>query len=150
MRYWLMLTIPLLAGGCQTATPRSSAPAGNVLARIEAALPGDYDNHEQVQPMMSVGAASALPIPRLRETLRPLGDGWWLWNLRIDDAAHPVEATWLYHVAIADAHVRLTPYRALQPEPLETLGDPNAHFKFNAGQWAELAACTQTGQWKST
>jgi len=146
---WIAGAMSLLAG-CQAGTLRSGAPQGDALARLGSALPGEYDNHEQVQQAAGARASSAVPIPHLRETLKALGDNWWLWNLRIDDPEHPVEVTWLYHVAVADARVRLTPYRALQPEPVEALGDPKAHFKFDAAQWAELAPCTQSGEWKST
>ena len=147
MRTWWMFAAMALLVGCQMAPVRGAGGAGDVLARLAAALPGEYDNHEQAQ----AGArATTVAVPHLRETWKALGGDWWMLNLRIADAAHPLEATWLYRAAAAGARITLTPYRALEAEPVESLGEPNAHFKFDAAQWAELAPCAQTGEWKSS
>lgn len=147
MRKWWMFAAMALLAGCQAAPGRSAAGAGDALARLAAALPGEYDNHEQAQ----AGArAAAVAVPHLRESWKALGDDLWLWKLQVLDAAQPVEATWLYRIAVVDGRVKLMPYRALDPAAVKAALDAKAHFKFDTTQWAELAPCAQTGEWKNT
>jgi hypothetical protein len=153
MRLWMILAILVLVDGCQAVPQgRDGAAQGDGLTRIASALPGEYDNHEQVQQASAgVHAGTAVAVPHLRETLKPLGDNLWLWHLQTLDQANPAEAVWLFRASVAEGRLRMTPYRALDPAIAKALlADDKPHFKFDAAQWAELAPCAQTGEWKST
>jgi hypothetical protein len=143
-----------LLSGCQAAAPPHNAPAqGDATARLASALAGDYDNHEQAQQAQSgVRAGTTVAVPHVRETLKALGDDFWLWRLQVTDAPNPVETAWLYRISASDREVKLTPYRALDPAVAksEFADDAKRHFRFDAAQWAELAPCAQRGEWKST
>jgi len=146
MRNWWMIAAIAALGGCQVAPGRGTGSTGDALARLATALPGEYDNHEQVQ---ASAHATSVVVPHLRETWKPLGDDLWLWRLQTPDAPKTAEAAWLYRLAVADGHVKLMPYRALDATIATTALDEKAHFRFDAAQWAELAPCAQTGEWKN-
>jgi len=141
----LMVAGVVAISGCQVAPGRGIAGSGDALARLAAALPGEYDNHEQ-----AMHAKGGVAVPHLRETWKSLGDDLWLWKLQIRDAPNAAEASWLYRLAAVDGRIKLTPYRALDPAAIKAaLGEPS-RFRFDTTQWAELAPCAQTGGWKST
>jgi hypothetical protein len=144
MRKWWIVAAAVALGGCQTAPGRSAGNSGDALARLAAALPGEYDNHEQ-----ATRANANVAVPHLRETWKALGEDLWIWKLQILGAP-ATEATWLYRLAAVDGRIKLTPYRALDPAIGKTALDEKVHFKFDASQWAELAPCAQTGEWKNT
>jgi hypothetical protein len=151
MRYWVLVAIPALLAGCQAAPARSSAKSGNSLAQLVAALPGDYDNHEQTQrASASVRTGTAVAVPHLRETWKALGDEHALWRLQTLDQPSESVATWLYRLEATDGRVKLIPYRALDPAVAKNAVDDTKHFKFDAAQWAELTPCTLSGEWKGT
>ena len=154
-----MMTILALLSGCQAMGVRSGGAAidGGALARLDAALAGEYDNHEQVQQAAAkVRAGTAVEVPHLRERWRLLErnrtDSLWLWHLQTLDQKTAVGAVWLYRLAAAGdgSRVSLTPYRAIDPAAAKAaLADKKNDFKFVAAQWAELAPCAQTGEWKN-
>jgi len=147
MRKCLLVAVFVGLGGCQVTPGRSAAGSADALARLATALPGEYDNHEQAQ----TGArAPAVVVPHLRETWKALGDDLWLWKLQILDVPTATEAVWLYRAAAVDGRIKLTPYRALDPGASKSALDEKTRFKFDAAQWAELAPCVQTGEWKNT
>lgn len=143
-----------LLAACQNA-PSRDAPTGNALARLDAALAGDWDNHEQVKRVSAdAHAGAAVAVPPVRETLR-LGDrrrdgSLWLWRLESGDAKARAHALWLVLATAADSgnRVTLTPYRPLDPAVADAMFDGRRKFRFDAAQWAELAPCAQTGAWK--
>ena len=147
MRTILILGMLFAIGGCQTVSVGRSAQS-DVLARFENALPGEYDNHEQVQA--GAGASGAVAAPHLRETWKRLDDGLWLWRMQTLGASSGAEAIWLYRISAADARVKLIPYRPLDSAVAKAAAEAKDRFKFDAAQWAELAPCAQSGEWKST
>jgi len=146
MRNGLMFAVLALVSGCQAVAPtRNSAAQGDALARLQSALPGEYDNHEQ-----ALRVKSGVTAPHLRETWRALGDDFWLWQLQQLDTPNATSAMWLYRIASVEGRIRLIPHRALDPAIVKTALDEKSRFRFDAAQWAELAPCAQTGEWKST
>jgi hypothetical protein len=140
-----------LLAACQVLPHRAAAP-GDAPARLDTALAGDWDNHEQAHAAKGQGG---LAVPRVRETLR-LADrrrdgSLWFWRLESTNAGTTTHALWLYRIApVADGNgVTLTPYRALDPAAAEAVFDGRQKFRFDAAQWAELAPCAQTGAWKN-
>jgi hypothetical protein len=149
MRHWWVLGAILFLSGCETTPGRNTQAQGDALARIGAALTGEFDNHEQVQRAgASVRAGTSVAVPHVRETWKALGGDLWLWRLQSLDAA-PVEATWLYRFSAGEGHVKLIPYRAIDPAAAKAaFGNDKERFKFDAAQWAELAPCVQSGDWR--
>lgn len=149
MRAAVLLILFGLLAACQTMPGRSVATAGDAPARLDAALAGDWDNHEQTK------VAAAVSTPHVRETLR-LADqrrdgSLWFWRLQSTDAKNvSTSALWLVLVTASDNgnRVTLTPYRALDPAAANEMFDGKRKFHFDAAQWAELAPCAQTGAWK--
>ena len=151
---WLVL-VSILLCACQTAALRSGGSgAGDALVRLDAAFAGAYDNHQQVkQALVSVKVGTTVAVPHLREHWQLLerdrGNSVWLWQLQTLDQGDAVAATWLYRVAANGNTVTLTPYRAIDPAASKAaLNDKK--FKFVAAQWAQLAPCTLTGEWKNS
>lgn len=155
--------------GCQSMAPAhgdggsGAAPAhaaagssSDALARLAAALPGEYDNDEQVrQARAAVHAGTALAVPHLRETWRLLDRGrdasFLLWRLQALDRGDAATALWLYKIALSSDGKRVvaTPYRPIDPAKVYAeLLDPKFSFRFVPEHWAELAPCAQTGEWK--
>jgi hypothetical protein len=149
-----------LLSACQMQTLRgdSRTPDAGAISRLDAALAGEYDNHEQVQSAaVEAHAGTALAVPHLREEFRPLsrdhGGSLWLWRLHTLGQKNPADAVWLYLLSGAsDGNgVVLTPYRAIDPAVAKAaFSDRQDKFKFVAAQWAELAPCAQRGEWKNT
>ena len=67
MRSRLTLTILALLSGCQAVAPmRNSAVQGDALARLESVLPGEYDNHQQVQASAHAACTAEMnPVPAM-------------------------------------------------------------------------------------
>ena len=150
MRYQAMFVALVMLSGCQMATVHGGAAQGDGLAKLEAALGGEYDNHEQVQQAAAgVHAGTALATPHLRERWKALGDNLWLWRLQTLDQANATEASWLYRLTIADGRVKMMPYRALDAATVKAITNDKTRFKFDAVQWAELVPCVQLGEWKN-
>lgn len=154
MRAIALLILSGLLAACQSA-PSRGVPAGDALARLDTALAGDWDNHEQVKSSASgTSAGTAVAIPRVRESLRRVDsrrDGsLWLWRLESDDAKAQTKALWLFLITSTDNdnRVTLTPYRPLDPAAADAMFDGKRKFHFDTAQWAELAPCVQTGEWK--
>jgi len=145
----LLLVCGALAA-CQNMPGRGVATAGDAPARLDAALAGDWDNHEQTRQ-----STAGIIVPHLRETLRLADRGrdgsFWLWRLESTNAKTTTHALWLYRIAATDNgnRVALTPYRALDPAAANAVYDGKQKFRFDAKQWAELAPCAQDGEWKN-
>ncbi|MDR3389836.1 MAG: CpcT/CpeT family chromophore lyase [Rudaea sp.] len=147
----------VLMSGCQLPAIRSPGTVANTdaVARLDAALAGDYDNDEQVrQARAGVRAGSQVAVPHLREQWRLLehdrDHSLWLWHWQSQDVQ--ANATdWLYRIGASSAgRVVLTPYRAIDPAAVKIALADAKNFKFVAAQWAELAPCAMTGEWKNT
>jgi hypothetical protein len=156
---WIVMTLMLLAG-CQMPAGRtntSSAHQSDAVARLEAALPGEYDNDAQVrQAYAAVSAGTQIAIPHLREQLRLLEQdrdhSLWLWRLQIAQTPDTSAAMWVYRISNASdgKRVVLTPYRAIDPSlTAADLSDPKKPFKFVPMQWAVLDPCALSGEWKN-
>jgi hypothetical protein len=155
MTMWMVVILALLSG-CQLPPARSSGTTsnGDATTRLDAALAGDYDNDAQVrQARAGVRAGSQVAVPHLREQWRLLEHGrdhdLWLWHWQLQDKSGTT-ADWLYRLVAANdaSHIVLTPYRAIDPAAAKAaLADKT--FKFVAAQWAELAPCALTGEWKN-
>ncbi len=156
MTMWMATTLAVLSG-CQLPPARApgAAPNTDAIARLDAALAGDYDNDAQVrQARAGVRAGSQVAVPHLREQWRLLEHGrdhdLWLWHWQSQDQPGTATADWLYRIAATSdgSHIVLTPYRAIDPAATKAaLADKN--FKFVAAQWAELTPCALTGEWKN-
>ncbi|HEY7873281.1 MAG TPA: hypothetical protein VIC31_11250 [Rudaea sp.] len=145
----LLLLCGALAA-CQTMPGRGVTAAGDAPARLDAALAGDWDNHEQTQ-----ASIAGVVVPHMRETLRLVDrrrDGsLWFWRLQSTDSKNvSASALWLMLATATENgnRVVLTPYRALDPAAANEMFDGKRKFRFEATQWAELAPCVQTGAWK--
>ncbi|MGH8042889.1 MAG: hypothetical protein ACREPN_12715 [Rudaea sp.] len=156
MRKWILTAALIALSGCQNLPVHNAAPAGDALARLDAAIAGAYDNHQQVQQAATATqAGTAVAVPHLREQWRALsrdhGGSLWLWRLQTVAAKDSADAVWLYLLSTAsDGNgVVLTPYRAIDPAAATAALD-GRKFKFVAEQWAELAPCAQRGEWKNT
>ena len=155
---WMAMVAALLCGCQMPATRVAGVPNGDAAAQLEAALVGDYDNDEQErQARIGVRAGSQVAVPHLREQWRLLehdrDHSLWLWHWQSQDAPSVATADWLYRVAATGdgSHLVLTPYRSVDPAAAKAaLADKKKGFKFVAAQWAELAPCALTGEWKST
>ncbi len=158
---WIAMTT-LVMSGCELPATRVGGAAtsngGDSMARLQAALAGEYDNDEQVrQSRAAVHAGTALAVPHLREAWRLLDQSrdhsFWLWRLQSPDHADAATALWLYRLAPATDGRRIvaTPYRPIDPAKVSAeLLDPKFSFRFVPEHWAELTPCALTGEWKST
>jgi len=149
----------LFLAGCQAAATGTRRPAGegagdaDPLARLLRALPGDYDNHEQVAhaaaTRKSDGAIAPLQVQHGLRVVESGRDGAIvLWRLAI--AGQSTTAVWLLRVqATTDArHLRLLPFRPLDAAVAQKqFADPATAFRFDPAQWAALEPCAQSGQW---
>lgn len=152
MRSVVILILSVLLAACQALPGRSgsASAAGDALTRLDAALAGDWDNHEQAMQ------ASAIAVPRVREDLRLAQQeregSAWFWRLQSTAADKTaLHALWLVRAtaAVNGNRVTLTPYRALDPAAAGDMFDGKRKFAFDAAQWAELAPCAQSGEWKN-
>jgi hypothetical protein len=160
---WRMVRIALVVlllsflAGCQAAGPRrpagETAADGDAISRLVRALPGDYDNHEQVAHAAAMrksdGAIAPLQVQHGLRVVESGRDGTsLLWRLAI--AGQQTTAVWLLRIqASADGrHLRLLPFRPLDAALAQKqFVDPVATFRFDAAQWAALEPCAQSGQW---
>ncbi|HST27786.1 MAG TPA: hypothetical protein VLK26_05395 [Rudaea sp.] len=154
MRVAALLILFALLAACQS-VPGRGAPTGDALARLDAGLAGDWDNHEQVTHAASnAHAGNAISVPAVHESLRLVDqrrDGsLWFWRFESSDAKIRTHALWLFLATTTDNgnRVMLTPYRPLDPAVADEMLDGKRKFRFDAAQWAELAPCAQTGAWK--
>jgi CpeT/CpcT family (DUF1001) len=158
MRRWCLAATMAMLSGCQMpVTHADPAAGGDAFERLNNALPGDYDNDEQVRTA-SAGTKSGaqLAVPHMRERWKMLERGrvnsFWLWQLQVQDSK-TAPTLWVYRLAPgADGkRLALTPYRALDPARVAAeFADPKLAFRFVPEHWAELAPCTLTGEWKNT
>jgi hypothetical protein len=149
----LILAATVLLAGCQSlaaggASGRSDAAARDDLARLAAAVAGEYDNHEQVVHAPT-GTTVLHVVHDLRVVEQERDQISWIWRLR-SSGSNSVASIWLMRAQAADngRRVRIVPYRPLDPAAAEALFDAAAKpFHFVAEQWAELAPCAQDGAW---
>lgn len=146
----------LVLTGCQSlaaggASSRSGAAAGDALAKLAAALPGEYDNHEQVAHS-AAGTALMHVEHDLRVVEQERDHVTLIWRLRVAGAT-PRASIWLVRAEPADngRRVRIVPYRPLDAAITEAMfGAAAKTFHFAAEQWAELAPCAQEGVWDAS
>jgi hypothetical protein len=146
MRLFWWLTLATVLCGCEATGVRGGAAhARNAVPQLTSVLAGEYDNHEQVKQ-----ASTGIAVPHLRQTLRAVsGDGWWLWELRIVGNAAATPTVWLYRLSSdSRGSVTLTPFRAVDPAATTALTATDHRFDYVAAQWAQLAPCTMSGEWK--
>ena len=147
----------LLLAGCQSlaaggASGRPDAAARDELARLAAAVAGEYDNHEQV-----AHAGNGVTLMHVAHDLRVVEQQRdhvdWVWRLR-SSGGSPLTSSWLMRAQASEngRRIRITPYRPLDAAAAEApfATDPKAKpFRFVAEQWAELAPCAQDGAWEA-
>jgi hypothetical protein len=144
------LVLTLAVAGCASVgAARSSAAAdGDALERLAQALPGDYDDHAQVQLAgQGAGIAPLHVVQTLRVVDRGREEISWLWRLQADGQSQAT--VWLMRARATDdaRGVQIVPYRALDAASVATHFS-DAEFRVEAAQWAELQPCAQTGEWK--
>jgi hypothetical protein len=153
----LSLCLLLVLAGCQSLSAgggaRPGAGAEGALARLAAALPGDYDNHEQVvsATKQDAGGAGLVPLQiahSIRMVSKASNEVVWLWQLRTKTRAQA--SLWLFRAqADAQGGLHLTPYRPLDPAAATAqFADAGKAPAYDAAQWTELAPCAETGAWK--
>lgn len=142
-----------LATGPQHARSAAGIDAG-ALANLAAVLPGDYDNHEQVERARAANKAGTGIAPmHVQHSLRVVESGrdsvTWLWRLSVSGKTGS-NSIWLMRALVsADGHhLRFVPSRPTDAAAAQAqfAGPANA-FHFEAAQWAELDPCAQSGQW---
>jgi hypothetical protein len=154
MRIALMLAGLVALSGCQATAPGRSGgagDAGDALTRLAAALPGEYDNHEQVAHSKAEAAPShvlhdMLLVEHGREGVA------WLWRLRAVEGK-PMTSVWFMRAqaGAGSLAVRIVPYRPLDTAAAEAaFADPAKPFRFRSNQWAELAPCALDGTWDAS
>jgi hypothetical protein len=153
----LFLCLLLVLAGCQSLTAgggaRPAAGADDALARLATALPGDYDNHEQVvhATAQDAGGTGLVPL-RIAHTIRLVSrasnEVVWLWQLRTKTRAQA--SLWLFRAqADVQGSLHLTPYRPLDPAAAAAqFADAGKAPAYDAAKWTELAPCAETGAWK--
>ena len=145
----------VVRAGCQSLAAggpgaRSGSAAGDTLEKLAAALPGQYDNHEQV----AHGAAGVVLMHvdhELRVVERERDHVTWIWRLRAAGQA-PLTSVWLLRAQAADngRRVHIVPYRPLTTAVADSaFVDAGKAFRYAAEQWAELAPCAQDGAWEN-
>lgn len=131
LRLASVLALVLLAA-CQSSPRR---PDSVVVATTDwsGALPGEYDNHEQVEQ------AGAAAIPNLRLVVEAMPTrGWFVWRTRLRSDS-VLEATWLLRVdTAADGSLVFVPHRPLAKNAA-------TGSTFDAAQWVALDACALRG-----
>jgi hypothetical protein len=161
-RFVLLLGLTALAGcqslgtGSQHARSAAGSDAG-ALASLTALLPGDYDNHEQVERARAAnkGGTGIAPM-HVQHSIRVVesshGSLNWLWRLSVPGKTGS-SSVWLFSAQVtADGHsIRLVPSRPTDTAAAQAqFGDPAKPFHFEAAQWAALEPCAQSGQWDGT
>lgn len=113
---------------CQSSPRRPDrGPAATI--DWSASLPGEYDNHEQVEQ------ARPAAVPRLRFVVGAMPTrGWYSWRTQLRND-RVLEATWLLRVdTAADGSVVIVPHRPL-------VSEATSATRFDASQWVALDAC---------
>ncbi|HSE12914.1 MAG TPA: hypothetical protein VLB69_09780 [Rudaea sp.] len=159
MRRLVLLAGLIVLAGCQSlgaGSPRPQATAGgesDPVARLANALPGDYDNHEQVMRAQAADKAGTGIAPmRVQHALRVVDSGrdgfMWLWRLGTVGKTGR-SSIWLVRAQLATDghHVRLVPLRPIDSAAAQTQFAEPARFHYEAAQWAELEPCAQNGEW---
>lgn len=158
-RFVLLLGLTALAGcqslgtGSQHAHSAVGVDAG-ALANLAAMLPGDYDNHEQVERAQAANKAGTGIVPmRVQHSMRVVESGrdnvTWLWRLSVIGKAGS-SSIWLLRATVAaDGHrLRFVPSRPTDTATAQALfADTGKAFHFEAAQWADLEPCAQSGEW---
>ncbi len=151
----LILAAALLLAGCQSlaaggASGRSAAAAGDGLAKLAAAVAGEYDNHEQVAHAGN-GATLMHVAHDLRVVEQDRDHVSWVWRLRSSGTGN-LASIWLMRAQVTDngRRIHVVPYRPLDAAAAEALFAATAKpFRFVSEQWAELAPCGQDGAWEA-
>jgi hypothetical protein len=147
----LILTGAIFLTGCQSLAgsgARSDSAAGDMLGKLADALPGEYDNHEQVAHGAS-GAVLMHVQHDLRIVERERDHVAWLWRLRAV-GQQPLTSVWFLRAQAVEngRRIRIVPFRPLDPAAADALFvDPAKPFHYAAEQWAELAPCALDGAW---
>jgi hypothetical protein len=161
-RLILLFGLTALAG-CQslgTAPQHARGASGSdagALASLTALLPGDYDNHEQVERSRAANKARTGIAPmHVQHSMRVVETGrdsvTWLWRLSVAGQTSS-SSIWLFNAQVtADGHhVRLVPSRPTDTAAAQAqFADPAKAFHFEAAQWAALEPCAQSGQTDGT
>ena len=142
-----------LGSGPQHARSAAGSDAG-ALASLASALPGDYDNHEQVERARAANKSGTGIAPmHVQHSIRVVESArdsvTWLWRLSVPGKTAS-SSIWLLNARVtADGHhVRLVPSRPTDTASAQALfADTAKAFHFDAAQWAELDPCAQNGQW---
>jgi hypothetical protein len=161
-RLVLLFGLTALAGcqslgtGSQHAHSAVGIDAG-ALANLAAVLPGDYDNHEQVERAQAANKAGTGIAPmRVQHSMRVVDSGrdnvTWLWRLSVSGKTSSTSIWLLRAMVSADGHhLRFVPSRPTDTAVAQAqFSDPAKTFHFEAAQWAELEPCAQSGQWDGT
>ena len=158
-RLVLLFGLAVLAGcqnlgtGPQHARSASGTDAG-VLASLTAALPGDYDNHEQVERARAANKSGTGIAPmHVQHSIRVVESArdsvTWLWRLGVPGKTAS-SSIWLLKAQVTTDghHIRLVPSRPTDTAAAQAqFADTAKAFHFDAAQWAELDPCAQNGQW---
>jgi hypothetical protein len=145
-----------LGSASQHAHGASGSDAG-ALPSLSALLPGDYDNHEQVERARAAnkGGTGIAPM-HVQHSMRAVesahGGISWLWRLSVAGKTGST-SIWLFSAQVtADGHhIRLVPSRPTDTAAAQAqFADPAKAFHFEAAQWAALEPCAQSGQWDGT
>src|SRR6185369_9583704 len=157
-RLVLLLSLTVLAG-CQSLGPpaqhaRAAGGDAGALASLAALLPGDLDNHEQVELSRAANKGGTAIAPmHVQHSVRVVesahGGVTWLWRLSVAGKTGST-SIWLFNAQVtADGHlVRLVPSRPTDTAAAQAqFVDTAKTFHFEAAQWAVLEPCAQSGQW---
>jgi len=156
----LMLLVLTVLAGCQslgTGPQHARSAAGSdagALASLAAVLPGDYDNHEQVERAgLANKAGTGIAPMHVQHSMRVVESGrdsvTWLWRLSVPGRTAS-SSIWLLSARVtADGHhIRLVPSRPTDTAAAQAqFADVAKTFHFEAAQWAELEPCAQNGEW---
>jgi hypothetical protein len=158
MRLGIVLAVLFVLSGCQAmeaGSTRSRSTPTDAMTQLASVLPGDFDNHEQVARESAgeagVGRAGAV---RVQHSLRLVDRGHeeitWLWRLQ-SEGKQRRDAIWFIraHRAADGRHVRIVPYRAIEPAAARAqfTQPPPQPFRYDPAQWAALDACAENGEW---
>jgi hypothetical protein len=158
-RFTLLLGTIVLVG-CQslgTGSQHARSPAGldaGALANLAALLPGDYDNHEQVERALAANKAGTGIAPmHVQHSMRVVESArdsvTWLWRLSVSGKTGS-NSIWLLRAMVsADGHhLRFVPSRPTDTAAAQAQFAESAKaFHYDPAQWAELEPCAQSGQW---
>jgi len=147
-----ILAAALVLAGCQSLAAggpsRRADAAGDGLAKLAAAVAGEYDNHEQV-----AHAGNSATLMHVAHDLRVVEQARdhvsWIWRLS-SSGTSKLASIWLMRAQVGDngRRIHIVPYRPLDAAAAEALFAAGAKpFHFAGEQWAELGPCAQDGAW---